>query len=149
MADMFSVDMSIFLSSVTPTSIDDLCFSWDGTDRCEREGKSFCTHIDVKDHFNGPWSKVYICSCKDYGMRWSNYGPISGMKCAGVFEPLKATWGQDRHLCVPEWWSFALVWSHNGIPAGVMSSDCMEWTIPGDGFWSENHLCKGMRMQSG
>ncbi|XP_062506576.1 uncharacterized protein LOC134183127 [Corticium candelabrum] len=126
---------------VAPTSIEDFCFSWDGTDRCVRQGMPFCTHIDVKDT-TGPWKSVYICSCKDWGMKWSNYGPISGMTCTWMSEPMKTWWGNQRYLCVPEWWSFSFIWSHSGIPMSIQSSDCMEWSISGDRSWKENHLCK-------
>ena len=85
-----------------------------------------------------------MCSCKDYGMRWSNYGPIPNKKCVQISEPMKTEWGENRYLCMPEQAGVALVWSHNGIPIGAQRSRCMEWRIPGDISWSENYLCGGM-----
>jgi hypothetical protein len=130
--------------NLMPTSIKDLCLSYDGTDRCKQKNFPFCTQVDVYDYSNGPWSRVYVCSCRDYGLKWSNYGPISNMVCTQINETVKTTWGENRYVCIPKSWPFRLIWSSNGIPIGTESNQCMEWKIPGDRSWHGNYLCEGM-----
>eukprot|EP00118_Oscarella_pearsei_P022172 m.253094 g.253094 ORF g.253094 m.253094 type:complete len:2506 (+) comp40365_c0_seq1:62-7579(+) len=123
-----------------PQSLGDFCFSHDGPKRCEDQGKRFCQSVNL-GYDDALWGRYVVCTCKDYGWKWSNNGPIDGMRCTAVVEPEKKYWGENHNVCLPRWFPFHLVWSHNGLPNGFDQNDCVEWNVPGDGSWNRNYLC--------
>jgi hypothetical protein len=77
----------------------------------------------------------------DHGIRWSNSGPIAGMRCTQIHEgaePAQHTW-DDNYLCVPTSSPLQLAWSSAGPIAGRQCTQIYEDADPHT--WNDNYLC--------
>ncbi|MDP1918104.1 MAG: M15 family metallopeptidase [Myxococcales bacterium] len=88
------------------------------------------------------WNDNFFCSDVDVGMRWSNAGPIAGMRCENVAEGAEARaaiWA-DNWLCVPEFSSTRFRWSSAGPIAGL---PCVRWFEHSETSttWLDNWMC--------
>lgn len=90
--------------------------------------------------FHRAWQSDYLCTDRDYGLRWSFAGPLPGMHCINVNEPAEPaahTWA-DNYLCAPE--DYRLSWSsHDPIPGQA----CVQINDPWESHtWGDNYLCQ-------
>ncbi|XP_065843026.1 uncharacterized protein [Oscarella lobularis] len=109
--------------------VQDACFGCGCTKECENKGKNVCIPT---------YDRSFVCTCRDWGAKWSNGGPIEGMKCTNIREPLNAT---NQYLCLPISTPFNLAWSRDGIPNGLNASDCIQWKFD-DYRTKNNYLCQ-------
>jgi hypothetical protein len=99
-------------------------------------------HAEPHDH---TWFDNYFCwkkSCKgSLGIKWSQSGPISGMRCTQIYEPLDQYTWTDNYLCVPYDSNLFFEWYHNedDIPKHLR---CIQWFEGSDPQgWDNNYLC--------
>jgi hypothetical protein len=87
------------------------------------------------------WGDNFLCSKADYGLRWSNAGPIEGMTCTNTAESSEANpaiWA-DNFFCAPPQAPWKFSWSSAGPIAG---RTCVHWNETADpNSWSDNFLC--------
>lgn len=82
----------------------------------------------------------YFCSNSDRGLKWSANGPIAGMKCTLINEPIdeeEAAW-KNNYICVPSTSNINFEWSWLGEIDG---KQCTPWNEPADIAWGNNNLC--------
>jgi hypothetical protein len=96
------------------------------------------------------WADNNLCTSQDLGIKWSNGGQISGMRCTQIIEsaePTGHTW-YDNYLCVPNTSPLTFQWSSNGPISGL---SCIQISEPSDhDTWGDNYLCEtGMTMTIG
>ncbi|MEZ4405999.1 MAG: phospholipase D-like domain-containing protein [Polyangiales bacterium] len=85
------------------------------------------------------WSDNHVCSTVDMGLRWSNSGPIAGMRCTAITEPGDPDGWGDNFLCLPNDSQFSLGWSNAGPIPGRL---CFPWVEPQESsVWRDNQLC--------
>ncbi len=129
------VTPALYCSTSCDRSGGGFTFSCDGTNV-----NQFCTKVDEPADPDS-WSDNYFCSDTDWGMQWSNAGPIDGMVCTNVAESAEnhASEWSDNFLCVPEQSPFELAWSSAGPVAGMA---CAQWNEPSDTHsWGDNFIC--------
>jgi len=87
------------------------------------------------------WSDNFVCSAGDVGFRWSNAGPIDGMRCVNTAESADShavDWA-DNYACAPIDAPYELRWSSAGPIDGYQ---CVHFNEPADsGSWTDNFLC--------
>jgi len=88
------------------------------------------------------WDDNYFCwkhGTKYPGIRWSNAGPIRGMRCIKINEPSEPHSWDDNYLCVPYSSSLRFSWSCDGQLRG---KTCLKWYEDADPHgWHDNFLC--------
>ncbi len=85
------------------------------------------------------WGDNYLCSTRNYGIRFHMAGPINGMRCTLLHEGASPhTWG-DNYLCVPNSSNLQFSWSSAGPISGRR---CIKINEPSDPHtWDDNYLC--------
>ncbi|MBL8957718.1 MAG: N-acetylmuramoyl-L-alanine amidase [Myxococcaceae bacterium] len=94
------------------------------------------------------WSDNYLCSARDFGLRWSATGPIEGMECTNVnepAEPLASAWA-NNYLCAPKQSPWVFSYSSAGAIAGKQCVHLNE-TVDAANSWNDNFLCFEPRME--
>lgn len=91
------------------------------------------------------WADNFVCTAQPWGLRWSNAGPIDGMRCTNVHESAEAhaTAWADNYLCAPRDAPLEFSWSSAGPLAG---KTCVQFNEPSDPHsWGDNFLCYTQR----
>jgi PKD repeat protein len=109
-----------------------------------RAGMNYCVAFNEPAD-PAPWADNYLCSTKDFGMKWSAAGPIAGMRCTQITEPAEPVehgWTDD-YLCVPESSPLELKWSNAGP---IVGKECVGIGEGADRHgrrraWKKNFLC--------
>jgi serine protease len=97
------------------------------------------------------WSNNFVCVAKDHPagawFKWSDNGPIDGMRCTQIYEnaePEGNAW-TDNYVCVTEAHpggvgsTFHFQWSEAGP---IANKTCLQWNEPADPHaWTDNYLC--------
>ena len=95
-----------------------------------------CISVDEPSDPN-LWSDNYLCTRRDFGLRWSIAGEIPGMVCTQIVEPSDPHAWSDNYLCAP--FDYGLRWSFVGPIPGMR---CTLFNEPSDPHaWSDNYLC--------
>jgi hypothetical protein len=95
-----------------------------------------CLSVDEPSdpHF---WADNYLCTQRDFGLRWSIAGAIPGMTCTQIVEPSDPDAWSDNFLCAPV--DYGLRWSFVGP---IPDMRCTLVNEPSDpNFWGDNYLC--------
>ncbi|XP_032220869.2 uncharacterized protein LOC5520052 isoform X2 [Nematostella vectensis] len=73
-------------------------------------------------------------------MRWSDSGPIMGLRCTQILEPKEGDGGWlDNYFCVENDAPYNFEWSSRGPIAGL---GCVQWNAKkGKNGWNDNYLC--------
>jgi PKD repeat protein len=104
------------------------------------EGMNYCVAF-TEPADPAPWGDNYLCSSRDFGLKWSSAGPITGMRCTQITEPKEPVehgW-TDNYLCVPESSPLELTWSSTGPIEG---KECIRIGEHADRHgWKKTSLC--------
>ncbi len=96
------------------------------------------------------WNNNYFCASRDLGIRYSDAGPIPGMRCTGLSKPDDRSAWWNNYLCVPTTSPWTFHWAHSAATAldhfYRKGRDCLVWTEPSDPKWkapgaSPGYLC--------
>jgi hypothetical protein len=98
-----------------------------------------------------PWGDNYLCSAKDFGLKWSSAGPIEGMRCTQIQEPAEPpahSW-DNNYLCLPDSSPLELAWSAEGR---IPEKKCIQMGERGDRHgeyqgWRNNYLCYTLKSE--
>ncbi|NTX64675.1 hypothetical protein HUA74_28900 [Myxococcus sp. CA051A] len=126
--------------------------TWDDNYLCYREvplgfqfssagpiqGKA-CTAITETTDVAGTWNDNFLCAERDVGLRWSETGAISGMRCTRIRMSGETGW-DDNYLCVPPTSALNFVWSQMGRYANKISVPFAEPADP-HANWMDAYLC--------
>ena len=102
------------------------------------------TCVQITETAVPAWKDDYFCGEQDYGLEWSEKGPIAGMKCTNITQTdaaaATATAWKDNFLCVPPDSQLTLTWSSKGPIAG---QSCTCWNESTDTSTTslDNYLC--------
>lgn len=88
----------------------------------------------------------FFCSINDRGLKWSNNGPIAGMKCTLAFEDSDSNadaWS-NNYICLPSTSTINLEWSNGVTYVNTVLKTCTQWWEPNessDQYWTDNFMC--------
>jgi hypothetical protein len=83
------------------------------------------------------WSDNYLCTQRDFGLKWSIAGELPGMVCTQIVEPADPHFWGDNFLCAPV--DYGLRWSFVGP---IPDMRCTLVDEPSDpSAWTDNYLC--------
>jgi len=115
-------------------------FKWDG-DKIPAGYNCIQIH-ERAEPWKHAWHDNYFCwrhGTQNPGMKWSQAGPISNMRCTKINEPADPHAWQDNYLCVPKSSHLQLSWSYAGAISG---KNCIQWHESQDPHsWQDNYLC--------
>lgn len=107
----------------------------------EKNSKNCLQIREDKSPVNHAWHDNYFCwkGNPNIGLKWSQMGEISGMKCTNVHEHAAPAYWHNNYLCVPPTSPYNFKWSQSGRISGL---DCVQWVENSDpNAWKDNYLC--------
>ncbi|XP_065648482.1 tolloid-like protein 2 isoform X3 [Hydra vulgaris] len=109
-----------------------------------RNGKMFDCAIVYERADYKAWSTYSFCNegLRSVDMRWSDQGPINGMKCTQIMEPQEPQQNRwhDNFICIPSHSPYNFIWSYEGP---IKNLPCLQWFAKdGKDGWDNNFLCE-------
>ncbi|RKH69470.1 hypothetical protein D7X96_15125 [Corallococcus interemptor] len=103
-----------------------------------RFGKACVRFSDSQDVHS--WGDNYLCYDEPLKLRFSAKGPIGGMACTQMNEPLDAAHGwDDNYLCANK--DIGMRWGMAGPIAGMRCTQVGEDAEAASTTWTDNYLC--------
>ena len=96
-----------------------------------------CVLIEEPADIVGTWTDNFLCTQRDFGLRWSYVGAIPGMVCTSFNEPSDPDAWTDNFLCAPV--DHGLLFSVAGPVPNMRCTQILEAADPHT--WNDNYLC--------
>ena len=116
----------------TQASMNDFDWSYSGPLR------GYCVNVNEPADPDA-WGDNYLCSRRDYGLRFSYAGPIAGMHCVNMNEPEDPDTWADNYICTYQ--NIGLRWEFAGPRPGWNCLQINEPAEPYEEAWHDNYLC--------
>lgn len=114
---------------------DKFVWTWSGTSSLS--GMT-CTQVMDSGLRNG-WGDNYLCTNTNVGFKFSENGPIQGLKCLNMTEPSYRVWN-DNYLCWNPESGYDFNWSSRGIPPGIPAELSLHVKEVATSPWDDNYL---------